>query len=85
MLLTHGARSVLHATGARQATGKPLDALRAWAGALQGRTNHNKATCALANKLARICYATLRDSQPYGLPAPRFNHKIERTAFAVAT
>jgi len=94
MLLTHGARSVLHAIGARQAAGKPLDALRAWAGALQGRTNHNKATCALANKLARICYATLRDSQPYapkevplgdGLPAPRFNHKIERTAFAVAT
>ena len=83
MLLTHGARSVLHAISARQATGKPLDGLRTWAGALQGRTNHNKATCALANKLARICYATLRDSLPYGLPAPRFNHKIERTAFTV--
>ena len=52
---------------------------------VQARANHNKAACALANKLARICYATLRDSQPYGLPAPRFNHKIERTAFAVAT
>ena len=65
-------------------SGLPV-ACRAWANALQGRTNHNKATCALANKLARICYATLRDSQPYGLPAPRFNHKIERTAFAVAT
>ena len=44
----------------------------------------NKATCALANKLARICYATLRDGTPYGELAPRQRHKIERTAFAVA-
>ena len=51
---------------------------------MQERTNHNKATCALANKLARICYATLRDGTPYGHPATRLRHKIERTAFAVA-
>jgi hypothetical protein len=31
-----------------------------------GRSNHNKAACALANKLARICYATLRDKEPFG-------------------
>jgi transposase len=30
-----------------------------------GRSNHNKAACALANKLARICYATLRDKEPF--------------------
>jgi hypothetical protein len=35
--------------------------------AVQARSNHNKATCALANKLARICYAVLRDGQPYGI------------------
>ena len=41
-----------------------VDSLRAWALAVQGRTNHNKATCALANKIARICYACLRDQLP---------------------
>lgn len=84
MLLTHGARSVLRAATVAQQTGRPLDGLRTWASAVQGRTNHNKATCALANKLARICYATLRDAAPYGHPAPRQSHKIGRTAFAIA-
>jgi len=85
MLLTHGARSVLRAASVAAKTGRTLDGLRRWALAVQGRSNHNKATCALANKLARICYATLRDAQPYGQPAPRLNKKIGRTAFALAT
>jgi transposase len=82
MLLTRGARSVLRAASVAKQAGRSLDDLCAWALAVQERTNHNKAACALANKLARICYATLRDGQPYGQPAPRFKHKIERTAFA---
>jgi hypothetical protein len=49
--------------------------------AVQKRSNHNKATCALANKLARICYATLRDQEPYG--AARLNRKLKRVAFAL--
>jgi hypothetical protein len=49
--------------------------------AVQKRSNHNKATCALANKLARICYATLRDQAPYG--AARLSRKLERIAFAM--
>jgi transposase len=61
MLLTHGARSVLRAATVSQRIGRPLDPLRHWALAVQARANHNKATCALANKLARICFATLRD------------------------
>ena len=65
----------------RRAAGKTVDGLRQWALAVQGRSNHNKATCALANKLARICYATLRDHEPYG--AARLNKKIARTAFAL--
>jgi transposase len=65
MLLTHGARSVLRAATVAQRCGRPLDPLRQWAIALQARSNHNKATCALANKLARICYATLRDQEPF--------------------
>jgi len=71
------ARSASIATTA----GKPIDALRQWAVAVQKRSNHNKATCALANKLARICYATLRDQEPYG--AARLNRKLERVAFAM--
>ena len=57
MLLTHGARSVLRAASVAQRAGRPLDTLRQWALTLQARSNHNKATCALANKLARISYA----------------------------
>lgn len=56
-LLTHGARSVLHAATAARRAGRNLDRLRSWALEVQGRTNHNKATCALANKLARIAWA----------------------------
>jgi len=82
MLLTHGARSVLRAATVAQRCGKPLDPLRTWALALQSRSNHNKATCALANKLARICYATLRDQEPF--ERTRLTHKGERCTFATA-
>ena len=32
---------------------------------MQDRSNHNKACCALANKLARIAYACLHDHAAY--------------------
>ena len=50
--------------------------------AVQVRGNHSKAACALANKMARICYATLHDGEPYGA-ATRLNKKFYRTAFAM--
>lgn len=81
MLLTHGARSVLRAATVSQRTGRPLDPLRAWAVAVQSRSNHNKATCALANKLARICYAALRDQAPFA--SERLRHKLARQAFVM--
>lgn len=56
-LLTHGARSVLRAASVKRKCGRELDRLRTWALEVQARTNHNKATCALANKLARIAWA----------------------------
>lgn len=65
MLLTHGARSVLNAARLSQRRGRALDPLRAWALGIAQRSHHNKATCALANKLARICYGVLRDAEPY--------------------
>jgi len=81
MLLTHGARSVLRAASVAVRAGKTVDGLRQWALGVQHRANHNKAACALANKLARICYATLRDGEPYG--AARLHKKLTRTAFAL--
>jgi len=51
---------------------------------VQRRSNHNKAVCGLANKLARICYAVLRDHAASGNPQPRPNKKLECTAFAIA-
>ena len=57
-LLIHGARAVLNATLAAAKRGRTLDRLRAWALATQQRCGYNKATVALANKLARILFAT---------------------------
>jgi transposase len=65
MLLTHGARSVLNAARLAQRKSCALDPLRAWALSIAQRSHHNKATCALANKLARICFAVLRGLEPY--------------------
>jgi hypothetical protein len=56
-----------------------INALRGWALTVQQRRNRNKATCALANKLARICYATLRDGIAYG-KHPRFDANETSTA-----
>jgi transposase len=78
-LLTHGARAVLRAACIAQRRGAALDPLRRWGLALQSRSNHNKATCALANKLARICYASMRDQQPY--QSVRLAKKLERQTF----
>ncbi len=84
MLLTHGARSVLRAATLAQQAGRSVDGLRQWAQTVQRRTNHNKAACALANKMARICYATLRDGVGYGETHSCLANKIARTAYAAA-
>ncbi|NMG68241.1 IS110 family transposase, partial [Azoarcus indigens] len=78
------ARAVLRAAALTRDASRPLDGLRTWATEVQRRTNHNKAACALANKLARICYAVLRDHAAYGNPQPRPDKKLQRTAFAIA-
>jgi len=83
MLLTHGARSVLRAAAVARQAGRRIDDLRHWALQVQERTHHNKAACALANKLARICYASMRDAAPYATPGTRLTKKIERAAFTL--
>jgi len=84
MLLTHGARSVMRAATVAKLRGQELLGVRHWALQLQGRSNHNKAACALANKMARICYAVLRDQTPFGQPATRLSKKMQRQSFELA-
>jgi len=57
-LLVHGARSALLAARRAQRAGKPLDRLRRWALNCEQQRGHNKATVALANRLARIVWAS---------------------------
>ncbi len=64
-LLIHGARAVLLAARSAMRRGRSLDRLRTWALALQERRGHNKATVALANKLARIVWATWRHQRDF--------------------
>ncbi len=65
MLLVHGARAVLRSAVLAGRVGRPLDRLRQWALQVQRRTCHNKAAVALANKLARIVWATWRHGQDF--------------------
>jgi transposase len=67
MLLVHGARSVL--CHAKRASRDP-DRLRAWALERERMRGHNKATVALANKLARLAWAVwVRDRDFVAAPA----------------
>jgi transposase len=56
-LLTHGARAVLRMAARAAHAGRPLTRLQQWAQTVQRARGHNKATIALANKLARIIWA----------------------------
>ena len=56
-MLVHGARAALMAARRRAANGKQLTRLETWAVNTQDRIGHNKATVALANKMACIMWA----------------------------
>jgi transposase len=64
-LLVHGARSALLAARRTEKSGKPLDRLRHWALQCERRCGHNKATVALANRLARIVWASWKYDRPF--------------------
>lgn len=57
MLLIHGARSALLAAKRLNSKGQKLTELQHWVVSLEQRVGHNKATVALANKMARILWA----------------------------
>lgn len=72
-LLTHGARSALLAAHRQQRTSKPLTHIQNWVLALEQRSCHNKATIALANKMARSIWAIWTSESNYnGNDALRF-------------
>ena len=64
-LLVHGARSALLAAHRQQRTGRPLDHLRQWALQCERQRGHNVATIALANRLARIVWATWKHGRAF--------------------
>ena len=65
-LLIHGARSVLaRAKQLHRVDPTRLSRLQQWGLHLQQRIGHNKAAVALANKLARICWAVWRTESAY--------------------
>lgn len=64
-LLIHGARSVLNAARMKHKRGQTLDRFHAWALEVADRRGQNKATVALANKLARRLWAMTRDGKPF--------------------
>jgi transposase len=70
MLLVHGARAVLYSADAAVRAGRPLDALRAWGLRVRARTGHNKAAVAIANKLARIIWASWRRQRDFEFRPP---------------
>jgi transposase len=59
MLLVHGARSVLaRIKSPKRDQNEPISRLQQWALQLEQRVGHNKAAVALANKMARIMWAS---------------------------
>jgi transposase len=64
-LLVHGARSVLLAAHRQQLQGRPLDRLRQWALKCKQLRGHNITAVALANRLARIIWATWRHGRRF--------------------
>ncbi len=64
-LLTNGGRAVLVAAIRRRRSGRPLTRLHQWALDVRDRSGYNKATVAVANKLARIVWAVWTRDVPF--------------------
>ena len=64
-LLIHGARSALLAARRKAKSGQALSRIEQWALATEQRVGHNKATVALANKMARIMWAVWTRREPF--------------------
>lgn len=69
MLIIHGARSALCRAKTLAKAEKPLNRIQSWALRLEQRVGFNKATVALANKMARTCWAVWKHRAPFD-PGP---------------
>lgn len=65
MLLVHGARSALLSAERRRSAGQPLTRLQAWALDRSEKGHRNRATVALANKMARIVWAVWKHERDF--------------------
>jgi len=65
MLLIHGARSALLLAQKRRREGAPLNRLPRWSLEKADAGHHNRATIALANKMARILWAVWKHERPF--------------------
>jgi transposase len=80
-LLVHGARSALVAANRAEKAGRALDGLRRWALQTERRIGRNKATVALANKLARCLWAMARYERRFdGNGSARASQAVARAA-----
>jgi transposase len=70
-LLTHGARSVLLAARGAQRRLRPLTRLQQWGLDTAQRCGHNKATVAMANKLARLVWVVWARDVDFAAQPPR--------------
>lgn len=64
-LIIHGARSALTAARIANEKGRTLDRLCSWALECERRRGRNRAAVALANRLARVVWATWKYGRPY--------------------
>ena len=72
-LIIHGARAALLAAKRKRKHDKPITRLEQWALNTEARVGHNKATVAMANKMARILWAVwTRQTDFNGDDAMRF-------------
>jgi|SRR5882672_3355240 len=69
-LLVHGCRAVIFSANAAKRAGRPLDAFRQWASEIRVRCGHNKAVIAVANKVARIIWASWYRQRDFEFRAP---------------
>ncbi len=65
MLLIHGARAALLGAHRKRQSGQEVNRLQRWVTDLQQTHHHNIATVAMANKMARIIWATWTKGEDY--------------------
>lgn len=67
--LIHGGRAVLNSKNFQK------DPIYIWGKRIEAKHGTNKASVALAHKLARVCFALLRDAANYNMPKKSSSHE----------